>query len=92
MLRLAHLRLAYVAVCCVVWIALIVALPRLILLCAAGVFRVRVWLSPTADHAIAFGAARWTSRRVMFAIGGIPPIALLIAWTLSRLTDRAAAP
>ena len=92
MRRLAELRPTHIAVACAVWIALVVLLPRLMLVAIVLYYRLRVLLSPAKNHGGAFGGAHWTSWQAMVLAAAVPPVLLLGAWTLSRLVDRGAAP
>jgi hypothetical protein len=92
LLRLAHLRPAYVAIACALWAGFVVALPQLTLLAFMLSVRARAWLSPASDYGVAFGGAHWASSRAMVLSAVIPPAVLLVAWTVARLTHRGAAP
>ena len=88
---LAQLRLPYLAIACALWVGFVVSLPQLTLLAVILHFRVRAWLSPATDYAVAFGEAHWASRRAMVLVAMIPPALLLGAWMLARLSHRGAA-
>jgi hypothetical protein len=90
--RLALLRLSHLAIVAVVWAALVVLLPWIMMLGAVAYFRVRAMLSPATDHAIAFGGARWVSIPSMLMVIAVPLTVLLGAWLVARFVHRGVAP
>jgi hypothetical protein len=92
MLWLAQLRAPHVAIACIAWAVVIVALPRLTLLAVVLRYRVQARLSGARNRGAAFGGARWVSRRAMVLNLVIPPTVLLAAWMVARLTHPTAAP
>ena len=92
MRRLAGLRLAHLALISAAWAVWIILLPRLVLWAVAFAYRLRLWLSPQTDSAIAFGNAQWSNRSAMLMAAMLPPALLLGAWLVSHLLHRDATP
>jgi len=92
MLWLAQLPATYIAIACIAWATLILALPRLTLSAIVLRYRVRLLLSGARNRGAAFGGARWVSRRAMLLNLVVPPAVLLGAWVVARLTHSGAAP
>ena len=92
MLLLAQLPAAYVAIACIAWAALVLALPRLTLIAVVLRSRARLLRSGARNRGAAFGGARWVSRRALVLNLAVPPAVLLGAWIVARLTHPGAAP